>query len=228
MSNVLINYLTINCGVPNEKFLLYPCLSDENKFFYDQVVREAIRKELYVEPNHRVYLYAGGLKNAYHVSSETLVFMNEVARTDEEARFLLLSKDRLSEQEVMEQYPSLHGKILMMSVANSEMFKYLNAADYGLLFRENVPMNNVASPSKLAEHVLCGLPTIISDGVGDYSELCEKEKLGILIKGSKATECDLIRLKETAFDRNAISRYGKDHLSKQSRIKTVIDEFENL
>ena len=228
VSNVLIKYLSHNSGMPKEKFFLYPCLSDGSKFFYDKEIRTEIRKELGFETNHRVFLYAGGLKNAYHVSSETLVFMNEVAATDENARFLLLSKDMLGEEEIMLQYPNLHGKIVMSSVPNNEMYKYLNAADYGLLFRENVPMNNVASPSKFAEHVLCGLPTIISDGVGDYSELCEKEKLGIMIVGSKATESDLIKLKHISFDRDAIAQYGRDHLSKQSHIKAVVNEFEDL
>lgn len=225
VSNVLMKYLSKEYGVNEDKFFIYPCLSDSNKFYYSQSLREAIRNNLGYDSSSHVYLYSGGLMNKYHLVGETLAFLNNVAKTDKDARFLFLSKDEYDENDLLKDYSYLKGKITVRSVPNEEVVNYLNAADFGLLFRDNVVMNNVASPSKFAEYVLCGLPTIISEGVGDYSELCLKEDLGIKVLDFKLTGADAKRLIENDFSREKIANYGLLHLSKQSRLSQIIKEF---
>lgn len=102
-------------------------------------------------------------------------FLNNVASWDDNARFLFLSKDRLDDNKVKTLYVNLYGKVQVRSVSNEDVYKYLNASDFGILFRDDVIMNNVASPSKFAEYVLCGLPTIISKGVGDFQNYANKK-----------------------------------------------------
>ena len=157
--------------------------------------------------------------------------MDYVARKDDNARFFLLSRDTINQNDIFEHYPALNGKFINKAVLNSEMVKYLNAADYGILFRENVPMNNVASPSKFAEYILCGLPTIISEGVGDYSAICEPNGLGVLIpewQMKNFAEFDFQKLINSTFDRKHIAEYGKEHLSKQARLSFVIEQFKSF
>ncbi|MDD6881735.1 MAG: hypothetical protein PUE18_09215 [Firmicutes bacterium] len=226
VSNVLMKYLSQEYGVNEDKFFIYPCLSDSNKFYYSQTLRENMREKLGYNSNAHVYLYSGGLKNKYHLVGETLEFLNNVAKNDKEARFLFLSKDEYDENELLKDYSYLKGKITVRCVPNEEVVNYLNAADFGLLFRDNVIMNNVASPSKFAEYILCGLPTIISEGVGDYSELCVKENLGIKIKDFKLTEADANRLIENDFSREKIAFFGSQNLSKQSRLPQILMEFK--
>lgn len=229
VSNQLQKYLTINYGVPKNKFFIYPCLSDLNKFFYDVNLREHERALLGFEQSHRVYLYSGGFSNTYHILDGTIEFLNRIAASDNNARFILLSKDKLDENLLTEKYPDLVGRYINHSVPNNEVMRYLNAADYGLLFRENVPMNNVASPSKFAEYVLCGLPTLISEGIGDYSQLCIKENLGIMIPEEKFENMSLFdfdSLKSIKFNRTHIALYGKEHLSKQSQLPQIINQFK--
>ena len=226
VSNVLMKYLSQEYGVNEDKFFIYPCLSDSNKFYYSQTLRENMREKLGYNSSAHVYLYSGGLKNKYHLVGETLEFLNNVAKNDKEARFLFLSKDEYDENELLKDYSYLKGKITVRCVPNEEVVNYLNAADFGLLFRDNVIMNNVASPSKFAEYILCGLPTIISEGVGDYSELCVKENLGIKIKDFKLTEADANRLIENDFSREKIAFFGSQNLSKQSRLPQILMEFE--
>ena len=226
VSNVLMKYLSQEYGVNEDKFFIYPCLSDSNKFYYSQTLRENMREKLGYNSSAHVYLYSGGLKNKYHLVGETLEFLNNVEKNDKEARFLFLSKDEYDENELLKDYSYLKGKITVRCVPNEEVVNYLNAADFGLLFRDNVIMNNVASPSKFAEYILCGLPTIISEGVGDYSELCVKENLGIKIKDFKLTEADANRLIENDFSREKIAFFGSQNLSKQSRLPQILMEFK--
>ena len=231
VSNVLKRYLMTNYGIDEKRFFIYPCLSDQRKFYYDGSLRKAVRENHHFNDKHHVYLYAGGLYNAYHSLDEIVSFLNFVAKNDKDARFLLLSRDIIDQKELLEHYPALNGKFINNAIPNSEMVKYLNAADYGILFRENVPMNNVASPSKFAEYILCGLPTIISEGVGDYSAMCEPNGLGVLVPENQMknlNEFDFEKLKNASFDRNKIAAYGRQFLSKQARLPFVIEQFKSF
>lgn len=59
------------------------------------------------------------------------------------------------------------------------------AADLAVLIREDHPLNEVACPTKFAEYVMCGLPVLITEGLGDLSELVQRKKLGIVMKDEK-------------------------------------------
>lgn len=228
VSEHLRDYLCETYGVSRDMFFIYPCLSDANKFYYDENVRETSRKNLGYKDDHHVYIYSGGLANKYHLVDDTLGFLNNLASLDPNARFLFLSKDNLEDEYVKKHYVHLLGKIKIMSVPNQEVYKYLNAADFGTLFRDDDIMNNVASPSKFAEYILCGLPTIISKGVGDFSDLCVKENLGILTENFKLSEHDKEKLINNDFNRQNIAHYGKCNLSKQSQIAKIISKFKQV
>ena len=70
------------------------------------------------------------------------------------------------------------GDFKVISVPSKDVAKYLPAADLGLLLREANPVNAVASPVKFAEYLACGLPVLVTAGIGDYSSIVEKERLG--------------------------------------------------
>ena len=50
--------------------------------------------------------------------------------------------------------------------------------DVGLLLRDDLPVNRVASPTKFAEYCLCGLPVLTTPYVGDFSEYVRQFSLG--------------------------------------------------
>lgn len=228
VSEHLRDYLCEMYSTPKRKFFVYPCLSDSTKFFYDEKIREETRSKLGYNKDNHVYIYSGGLENNYHLLDQTLSFLNNVASWDDNARFLFLSKDRLDDNKVKKLYVNLYGKVQVRSVSNEDVYKYLNASDFGILFRDDVIMNNVASPSKFAEYVLCGLPTIISKGVGDFSELCEQEKLGIVVENFNLSVFDKNKLLNNVFDRNLIADFGKKTLSKQSQLNIIISQFKQF
>jgi hypothetical protein len=178
---------------------------------------------------NQVYLYSGGLAYEHHISKSIFEFFNFIASQNSNVRFLLLSKDSVAIETKLKLYPQLANKLIYLSVPNAEIVKYLNAADYGLLLRDNVIMNNVASPTKFAEYMLCGLPTIISVGVGDYTEFCMKEHVGIVVTEDEMNNWNLFDFKkitESNFDRKRIAAIGLESFSKQSRVNQIIGEFK--
>ena len=229
VSNVLKKYFTTNYNVPSEKVFIYPCLSDATKFYLDHQIRLNTRNELGFSDKNQVYLYAGGLAGEYHIVNSIFEFFNWISNKNQDARFLLLSKDRVAIEEKLKQYPEIINKLQYKSVSNNEMINYLNAADYGLLFRDNVLMNNVASPSKFAEYMLCGLPCIISEGVGDYTEFCKNEGVGVVVNETEINNWNLFnyeKIKGSDFDRKEIADIGKRLFSKQAVVEDIITEFK--
>ena len=103
-----------------------------------------------------------------------------------------------------------------------------NASDFGILLRENRLVNNVASPTKFAEYIMAGLKVIISENVGDYSEIVTKNNYGFVVTSSDLE--DLRRLQQVILDKinsdyckpNEISKYGNDFLSKQVLKKKML------
>ena len=72
-----------------------------------------------------------------------------------------------------------------------------------MLIRENTVTNQVASPTKFAEYLACGLPVIISDNLGDYSVFVETNGCGVNLKEKqektgypKPTKNEKLRMKE--------------------------------
>jgi glycosyltransferase involved in cell wall biosynthesis len=60
----------------------------------------------------------------------------------------------------------------------------LQEAHAGLLLRREDPVNQVASPTKFGEYLAAGLPVLLTEGIGDFSALVEKEGLGMIVPSS--------------------------------------------
>lgn len=229
VSNVLKKYFFTNYNTEPKKVFIYPCLSDASKFYFDEQIRLKTRIELGFNDKNQVYLYAGGVAGDYHIINNIFEFYNYISNKNPDARFLLLSKDNLAIEEKLKQYPILKKTLTYKSVSNNEMINYLNAADFGLLFRDNVLMNNVASPSKFAEYMLSGLPCIISEGVGDYTEFCRNEGVGVVVNETEMNNWDIFdyeKINGCHFDRKEIADIGKKLFSKQSVVEDIIEEFK--
>jgi hypothetical protein len=228
VSEKLKNYFTKNYNTPEYKFFLYPCLSDSNKFYYDKKLRANTRKDLNYTEQDIVYVYAGGLSSSWHVTDFIFNFFNYASKKQGNAKFLILSRDTVPISKMLENNPDLKNKVIFMSVDNEIIGKYYNASDYGILFRENSIMNNVASPTKFAEYLLCGLPVLISEGVGDYSDFCKTNGLGFVINEDQLKDNSLLDpgiFRYNEFNRDHISAIGKKFLTKESILSNVLELF---
>ena len=229
VSIALQKYFQKTYNLKDKKFVLYPCLSDSSKFYFSLDLRSEVRRKLHIESQTKVFIYSGGT-GLWHMSEKLIMFFAEVLKHFDDSLLLYLTKDKTIIDKSIANLPELKSKVLCLSVSNEEVSKYLNAADYGLLFRENTIMNNVAAPTKFAEYILCGLPVIISEGIGDYSELTAKYNLGVIIKDNilqNPEKFEFNNFQENNFDRSLISDFGVNNLSKNSIISTIINELKS-
>ena len=226
----LQKYFQDTYNLCNKKFVPYPCLSDAQKFYFNTDIRNELRSSLGIKEGTLVFIYSGGIDSEWHITEKMFAFFNHLFKHEKDLMLICLIKNQTGLDKILDNYPELKRHFISFSVPNNEVFKYLNAADYGILFRENTIMNNVASPTKFAEYMLCGLPVMISEGVGDYSDYTTDNDLGVLIKESELKDPETFDFKnflEKNFDRSLIADIGRKNFSKDSIINDLIAAFKS-
>lgn len=231
VSNALKRYFVDTYHSNPEKFVAYPCLSSSEKFYYSDELRSSTRKELGFEEKNNVYVYSGGIVNSYHIPEAFLKIFEKICVQDDYARLLIIAKQKTKEMlNIIQRNDLIKDKIIIKeAVPNKDVVKYLNAADFGFLIRDNIIVNNVASPSKYAEYILCGLPTIISESLHDWAEYCKKHNAGYILSNAdllNLDECMILPLNKNDYNREAIATEGITYMSKEGAVDGIVEQLK--
>jgi hypothetical protein len=157
--------------------VVIPCtlnLVFENVPFNERSIADA-RLKLGLKADDIVFGYAGSL--AGWQSFQLLYHFIKPFLSLPDCKIIFLSSVDENIERLKAEFP---GKVICKKVGARQVPHYLIACDYGLLIREQSVTNKVASPVKFAEYLSCGLKVIISDQLGDYSELVKKNNFGHL------------------------------------------------
>ena len=231
VSSVLADYhMTLSeGGTKRHKFFLYPGNADERYFYYSDQVRLLAREELGLGDRF-VIAYSGGLEMPWHVPDLLFSFFAKVSSVDGNAVLLVLSNDREVAFDYAAKFGVEESRIIILSADNRQVYRYLNAADIGTLFRTDDIMNRVASPTKFAEYFMCGLPVAISPCVGDLSGVIEETGWGIVYDSSAGFEAGVLDRKRAQWsaDREKIAAYGYRNFSKQALVSNVLRVYGEL
>ena len=171
--------------LPSQKIHVIPTMANTRKFYWDPQLRSTVRKELGIEDKF-TFVYAGSIR-AYQSLEFLLDFFRKVQEKRPEVHLLLITPQSIEAEQYLDRSLSPDASTVR-SASHGEMVRWLNAADAGLLLRESNSVNQVAAPTKFAEYLLCGLPVVMTTGIGDFSELAKKEKLGIVLERSQWEE----------------------------------------
>lgn len=209
-SDQMRNYMNHTYGVEMDRICVYRCGYDVKMFNVDTSAREAIRRKLNIGDN-LLFVYAGGLHGWQKIDS-TLQVYKKYHEANAKSIFLILTGDQLLLQKKIEKcgLVDIKDSILSFSVPFTEVPKYLNAADVAFLIRDNHVMNAVASPTKLAEYLSCGLP-VISSEVAKY--WVNEHGLKYIIDSEEIGSNEDIDRVVKSISKNEISAYAKNNLS---------------
>ncbi|QQR48633.1 hypothetical protein IPF37_03645 [bacterium] len=121
--------------------------------------RAEVRSQLGIPSDAIVYCYSGSFK-PWQCAPQTVQFFVERLRVEPKSFLLVLSGDHeiFAQELVKAQVPTDHFRVL--SVKAAELYRYLAAADFGLLFRERDVINWVSRPTKMLEYQAVGLPVL--------------------------------------------------------------------
>jgi hypothetical protein len=203
VSSQLVNYWKEYFKYKEENEVIIPCTLD-NKFFSESNFlidkkTEVIKETLGIRPNDVVLVYAGSAApwQSFELMEKTL---SPLLENDERIKILFLSKENKDNKYFKQKYPN---RVFIKWLEHKDVLSYLHCCDYGLLLREQSDTNKVASPVKFAEYLYAGLPVLITENLGDFSNYVIENDCGFIIKESH-TDWSLlkkmdVRTKEKCF-----------------------------
>lgn len=113
--------------------------------------RKEIRTELTIPDDALVYCYNGSAKS-WQCPHETIGYFKKQLAIKPHAILLVLTPDALLFKQLLAQENISAATYRICTIAHTQMYRYLAAADIGLLFREPHILNWVSRPTKALEY----------------------------------------------------------------------------
>ena len=179
-------------------------------FFINPQKRIEIRQKLGIANDCTLFVYSGGLHKWQKVEESINVF-EKYHNQYSNSKLLILTKDLEQLQQLLENRQEIADAVISKSLPFNLVPDYLNAADIAFLLRDNVVMNAVASPTKLAEYMACGLP-IISTEVAKKWVSPEAYKFIIFYNDIQQTLYSINKLCDLSHNQT-IAEYAHNNLS---------------
>ncbi len=140
-----------------------------------------------------IWLFFSGSPIEWQLFDRMGQFFASFSRARPDCNFLLLISDRSSIPRIQKTFSRLDVKgVHIESVTHNQVHNIASKADVALLFREDVPLNNVASPTKFAEYLQAGLPVLLTPNIGDYSDLVPRERLGVIVDLNRVSDSNYV------------------------------------
>ncbi len=152
------------------------CCVDLERFRFDPAVRAQRRQELGLTDKF-VVCYCGSMAHWQRPDAVAAAFA-AIRGGMADAHLLVISQEAAPLLEHLHRAGIGDEHITVRSAGHREVASYLMAGDVGLLLRENIRTNQVASPVKFAEYVRCGVPVILTPYIGDFGPLACRERIG--------------------------------------------------
>jgi hypothetical protein len=199
VSNRLVQFWKDEFGYAASNHVVIPCtISNADRL----VVKE--------DSNPVTIIYSGGT-GPWQSFDLVVDLLSKYLKKQVEHKVVFMTKENPSISKLMELFP---GRVERKWLNHEDVFKVLTECDYGILIRDQKMTNQVASPVKFAEYLNAGLKVLISEKIGDYSELAKTENLGIAIDNLSIPRLD----KVSNTEKERISRFAKDHFLKSSEL----------
>jgi len=169
-------------SLPVDRTLILPCLADESLFYYDKVLRRDARSKLRYNTNDIVIVYVGSTA-MWQCVPETVGIMEQAMIANPDCKSLIITPSPGEFQKLFSE--KFRNRVTITSGKLSDMNRFLNAADIGVLLRRPDAINWVASPVKFGEYSLVGLPVITTEAIDQINTFSQ-------YFGNKITESQVI------------------------------------
>jgi glycosyltransferase involved in cell wall biosynthesis len=211
-----------------------PCSVDHDLFRFKKSERNTYRKNIGIPDDCTVGIYTGKFGDLYWYKKAYELF--QFCHTYFKGKFYLIilspQNIRLVERELME-YDFDPAHIHVQHGIYLEIPGYLSAADFAFSLHRSNPSSIGYAPIKDGEYWASGLPVIITENIGDDSDIIIENNAGAVINENEGTwkkALDKIReIIEEPDHRNRIHELARKHRSihKISAIYShIFKEFE--
>lgn len=224
VSSKLKEYIIGQSDVLPDRITVIPTVVDTDFFYFDAGKREEMRNLLGVK-NRFVFIYSGGATR-WQVPDKIIDLFRNLKKNIPEAFLIFLTNDI---KEARGYFKGMdQADFLVANAPYKEVPSYLNASDAGILIREENPVNRVASPTKFGEYLCCGLPVIITKGIGDTENIVSELKSGVVIEDvNSIPEVNSVR-SVIKTDRSSLSVAASHIFSVKDNVNKIILVYKSL
>lgn len=127
--------------------------------------------------------YIGGLSKWQNVD-KILAFFNELSKRNNNYKLFIATFDHKTASILIDKFVEIKYKnnITLVSVSSAiEVESFLSKMEFGFLIRDNIPLNNVASPIKLAEYLSCGVTPVMSKSLTEFYIKLKSRDFGVFL-----------------------------------------------
>lgn len=157
VSQSMLKHYINKYGYNSNNYVIMPC-------FNQYIELEAFSDIKYQKPS---FVYAGNMAE-WQCIETTLQLFKQIIKQVPAATLTLLTNEQGKAKSLIEKYKlaDVEIKYVPYKELNREMSKY----KYGFLLRDDTPVNNVATPTKMNSYMACGVIPVFSNVIGDFKD----------------------------------------------------------
>lgn len=157
VSKSMLNHYKNKYGYAGDNYFIMPCFNEylQKNSFYD---------EKYKRPT---FVYTGST-DGWQCIPETLCLFKRIKERLPDATLTIYSKDK---ENVARMLKECGVEAEIKYVEYTQLSDEIKKFKYGFLIRQNNPVNDVATPTKMCSYMANGLIPIYSDVIGDFKEI---------------------------------------------------------
>lgn len=172
VSNSMLEHYRKKYNFSNNNYFIMPC--------YNQLLNTSgFNDSKYQEPT---FVYAGSLSEWQCVPKALKVF-KEIQKLRSNSKFYLYTSERDKAESLIKEFELTN--VIIDYVPYQELNGKIKNIKYGFLIRENVSVNNVATPTKMNGYLANGVIPIYSDCIHDFKD---NLKSSYIISGSSVSD----------------------------------------
>ena len=173
------------------------------------------------------FVYVGGMQEWQCFEQTAAIYQKIEEQLQGECLFSVYSKDPDKARQIMERTGVRNYTVQF--VESGELYKRIATADYGFILREDVDVNQVATPTKISNYIANGIVPIYTPAIRSFAEADREIGLGIQCEmedpdRAARTIVEAIRDRK---DRKELEskcrRYFEEYYSRDRHVKEVAE-----
>lgn len=163
------------------KFFKIPTVANDQKFIFDQALRDKTRSQLGIRPDQWVLFYPGKFGSLYY-NEETALMYRWLREFEPRLHFLIVTPH--TDEEVVALFDRAGVARDTYSIVHCDyvdIHNYYFAADFAVIAVPPGPSKKFISNIKVGEYLCAGLPFLITKGVSEDYLYANNQKVGVVV-----------------------------------------------